>query len=66
MEKYAGAEAFVEVLNARGVEYIFFNPGIDTVPVQVTISRFKELVWMNRSPWQPLTGIIWCPAGPRQ
>jgi acetolactate synthase I/II/III large subunit len=43
MERYAGAEAFVEVLNARGVEYIFFNPGIDTVPVQVTISRFKEL-----------------------
>jgi len=43
METYAGAEAFVEVLNARGVEYIFFNPGIDTVPVQVTVSRFKEM-----------------------
>lgn len=42
MEEYKGAEAFIEVLNANGVENIFFNPGIDTVPVQVTISRFKE------------------------
>jgi acetolactate synthase-1/2/3 large subunit len=41
MEKYEGAEAFVEVLNAHGVEHIFFNPGSATVPIQVTISKFR-------------------------
>jgi acetolactate synthase I/II/III large subunit len=41
MDNYPGAEAFIEVLNERGVENIFFNPGIDTVPVQVTVSRLK-------------------------
>jgi acetolactate synthase I/II/III large subunit len=41
METYKGAEAFIDVLNAYGVEYIFFNPGIDTVPVQVTVSKMK-------------------------
>jgi len=41
MEKYEGAEAFVEVLNAHGVENIFFNPGSATVPIQVTISKFR-------------------------
>ncbi len=42
METYAGAEAFVEVLNAYRVEYIFMNPGIDTVPIQVTLAKFKS------------------------
>lgn len=42
METYKGAETFIDVLNAYGVEYIFFNPGIDTVPVQVTVSRLKK------------------------
>ena len=42
MEEYKGAEAFIETLNTFGVETIFFNPGIDTVPVQITISRFME------------------------
>ena len=41
MEKYEGAEAFVEVLNAHGVEHIFFNPGADTTPIQVTIPRLR-------------------------
>jgi len=30
MEQYVQAEACVEVMNSYGVEYIFFNPGIDT------------------------------------
>jgi acetolactate synthase I/II/III large subunit len=42
MEKYVNAEALVEVLNSHGVEHIFFNPGIDTVPIQVAVYRFKE------------------------
>jgi acetolactate synthase I/II/III large subunit len=43
MEQYVQAEACVEVLNSFGVEYIFFNPGIDTVPLQVAVSRFKAV-----------------------
>jgi acetolactate synthase-1/2/3 large subunit len=42
MENYAGAEAFIQVLNRWGVENVFFNPGIDTVPVQFTLSRLKS------------------------
>ena len=38
-----GAEAFVELLNANGVEYLFLNPGTDTFPVQEAISKFKAL-----------------------
>jgi acetolactate synthase-1/2/3 large subunit len=42
MEKYEGAEAFVEILNANGVEYIFFNPGIDTVPIQAALIKMRN------------------------
>ncbi|MFC2056638.1 thiamine pyrophosphate-requiring protein [Chloroflexota bacterium] len=38
-----GAEAFVELLNANDVEYIFLNPGTDTVPIQEALSKFKAL-----------------------
>jgi len=38
-----GAEAFVELLNANGVDYIFLNPGSDTFPIQEAISKFKAL-----------------------
>ncbi|MEE8418820.1 MAG: thiamine pyrophosphate-binding protein, partial [Dehalococcoidales bacterium] len=41
MEKYPAAEAFVETLNANGVDNIFFNPGVDTVPVQVAIAKLN-------------------------
>jgi len=41
MEQYEGAEAFIEVLNAHGVEKIFFNPGSATVPIQVAISKYR-------------------------
>jgi len=41
MEQYEGAEAFVEVLNAHGVENIFFNPGSATVPIQTTIAKYR-------------------------
>ncbi|UCG54726.1 MAG: thiamine pyrophosphate-requiring protein [Dehalococcoidia bacterium] len=36
-----GAEAFVEMLNANNVEYIFLNPGTDTFPIQEALSKFK-------------------------
>ena len=38
-----GSEAFVELLNANGVEYIFLNPGTDTFPIQEALSKFKAL-----------------------
>ena len=41
MEKYQRAEAFVEVLNANGVECIFFNPGSVTTPIQVAILKYR-------------------------
>ncbi len=36
-----GAEAFVELLNASGVDYIFLNPGTDTFPIQEALAKFK-------------------------
>ena len=41
VEKYEGAEAFVEVLNAHGVENIFFNPGSVTTPIQIAVSKYR-------------------------
>lgn len=38
-----GAEAFLELLNANKVDYIFLNPGSDTFPVQEAVSKFKAL-----------------------
>ena len=37
-----GAEAFVEVLNANGVEFIFLAPGTDTIAVQEAIARMRD------------------------
>ena len=38
-----GAEAFVELVNANAVEYIFLNPGTDTFPIQEALSKFKAI-----------------------
>lgn len=43
MEQYDGAEAFIEVLNAHGVEHIFFNPGGEMGSLLATISKFRIL-----------------------
>ncbi len=43
MEQYSGAEAFLEILNANGVEKVFFNPGGDISPVQVAILNYRAL-----------------------
>jgi acetolactate synthase-1/2/3 large subunit len=41
MASYEGAEIFVEVLNAGGVEYIFYNPGFDVVPLLSAVARYQ-------------------------
>ncbi len=38
-----GAEAFVELLNANDVQYLFLNPGTDTYPIQEAIAKFQHL-----------------------
>ncbi len=43
MEQYPGAEAFLEVCNANGVENIFFNPGGDSAPIQVAVLKYKTM-----------------------
>lgn len=43
MEQYEGAEAFLEVLNANGVEHIFFNPGGDLAPIQVAVLKYMAM-----------------------
>ena len=43
MEQYDGAEAFIEVLNANGVEKIFFNPGGEQGALLATISKYRIL-----------------------
>jgi acetolactate synthase-1/2/3 large subunit len=40
MPKYKRAEAFLEILNAAGIDTIFINPGIDTTPVQSAILKY--------------------------
>jgi acetolactate synthase-1/2/3 large subunit len=38
MEPYGNVEAIIDVMNASGVGQVFFNPGIDNVPVLETLS----------------------------
>ena len=60
MEQYQGAEAFLEVLNANGVENIFFNPGGDLAPIQAAVLKYKATG--KRAPklilWPPRIGGI--------
>ena len=41
MEKYQGVEAFIDVLNANGVEHIFFNPGGEQGPTLATVAKYR-------------------------
>ena len=36
----SGAEAFVEMLNANDVQYLFLNSGTDTFPIQEAMAKF--------------------------
>ena len=38
-----GAEAFIELLNANAVDYLFLNPGTDTFSVQEAVAKYKTL-----------------------
>ncbi|MFC1932379.1 thiamine pyrophosphate-requiring protein [Chloroflexota bacterium] len=38
-----GAEAFVTLLNANNTDYIFMNPGTDTLSIQEALSKFKAI-----------------------
>ena len=38
MEEYTAAGTIIDVCNANGVEFLFFNPGIDNVPLLETLS----------------------------
>ena len=38
-----GAEAFIELLNANGVDCIFINPGTDIYPIQEAVAKYKAL-----------------------
>jgi acetolactate synthase-1/2/3 large subunit len=39
MEEYGAINIIIDVCNANGVEFLFFNPGIDNVPLLETISK---------------------------
>jgi acetolactate synthase-1/2/3 large subunit len=43
MEEYSAINAIIDVCNANGVSFLFFNPGIDNVPLLETISRFRSI-----------------------
>jgi len=43
VEVEEGAEAFLEILNANKVDYIFSNPGTDTVPIQEALAKYRCL-----------------------
>ncbi|MHB8104569.1 MAG: thiamine pyrophosphate-dependent enzyme [Dehalococcoidales bacterium] len=41
MEEYTTIKALIEVMNNNGVEFVFFNPGIDNVPVLETLAAYQ-------------------------
>ncbi len=41
MEAYTTIKALIEVMNNNGVEFVFFNPGIDNVPVLETLAAYQ-------------------------
>jgi acetolactate synthase-1/2/3 large subunit len=41
MEQHIGADAFIEVLNANGVENVFFNPGGEQAAILATVAKYR-------------------------
>ena len=49
-----GGEAFVEMMNSNGVDYLFINSGIDTFPIHEGIAKLRES-------GRPTLEVILCP-----
>ncbi|UCD08743.1 MAG: thiamine pyrophosphate-requiring protein [Dehalococcoidales bacterium] len=43
MEQYTGAEAFLEICNANGIENIFFNPGGEFASINAAVLKYYAL-----------------------
>ncbi len=43
MENYGTIQTLIAVMNAYGVEHVFFNPGIDNVPFLETLAAYRAL-----------------------
>jgi acetolactate synthase-1/2/3 large subunit len=43
MENYGTIQTLIRVMNAYGVEHVFFNPGIDNVPLLETIAAYRAM-----------------------
>ncbi len=41
MEEYRAVKAIIDVCNANSVEFLFFNPGIDNVPLLETVAKYR-------------------------
>jgi acetolactate synthase-1/2/3 large subunit len=41
MENYSTVKALIEAMNQNGVEFVFFNPGIDNVPVLESLAAYQ-------------------------
>ncbi len=41
MENYTTVKALIDTMNAHGVPFVFFNPGIDNVPVLETLAAYQ-------------------------
>jgi acetolactate synthase-1/2/3 large subunit len=41
MDEYSTIKPIIDVCNTYGVEFLFFNPGIDNVPLLETISKYR-------------------------
>src|SRR4030042_4931081 len=41
MEEYGTINTIIDVCNANGVEFLFFNPGIDNVPLLETVAGYR-------------------------
>ena len=42
MENYTTIKALIDVMNRHSVEFVFFNPGIDNVPVLETLAAYQS------------------------
>ncbi len=42
MENYTTTKAIIEVMNSHGVEFVYFNPGIDNVPLLETLAAYQS------------------------